>query len=283
MPSDSILDIEVDGARKVLNAVGFVRCSSLLIDSTSVQSQAPLLVLKHSALIVVVFIALLRPVCEGLHRMPNVMTLLLPNGFGRAFSVLDIGAQDRATVPPGEIDYGGRRTLLAEISHCILEHLGNNNVFVGSHAAWTLTAQLLVVPACRVVYLGAEKAYQRSALRWRQIFICGRRPSRSGSPIISKVDPYGAVPRPNQTLPKRAARPDCPGRLHRFSVERCGPHFAKQRLHPAVYRLKCTYSLGIGDGLTPKKSQLLNDTESLVWRKRNQPVASLQSIRLKCF
>lgn len=54
------------------------------------------------------------------------------------------------------------------------------------------------------------------------------------------------------------------------------PHVAERRLHPAVYRLKCAYSFGFGKGLTPEESRLINHPESLVERKRNHPVASLQ-------
>lgn len=42
---------------------------------------------------------------------------------------------------------------------CVLEHLGNSNVIVGFYAALTFTALLLVLPACRLVDLGADKAY----------------------------------------------------------------------------------------------------------------------------
>ena len=41
-----------------------------------------------------------------------------------------------------------------------LQRLGNRNVLVDFHVAWTLTALSLPLPACRVVNLGAEEAYQ---------------------------------------------------------------------------------------------------------------------------
>ena len=42
----------------------------------------------------------------------------------------------------------------------ILERLGNNNMLVGFHVALTLSALSLPLPACCVVDLGAEEAYQ---------------------------------------------------------------------------------------------------------------------------
>lgn len=48
---------------------------------------------------------------------------------------------------------------------CVLEHFDNNNVIVKFHAALTLTAVSLVLPACRVVDIAEEEAYQRLCLK----------------------------------------------------------------------------------------------------------------------
>ena len=80
-PHDDILNIKTDGANNKVNAVSFVRYSSLLLDSMPVTSRAPLLVEKRSALIVVATIALIRPNRESARRLPHVMKLLLANGF----------------------------------------------------------------------------------------------------------------------------------------------------------------------------------------------------------
>lgn len=55
---------------------------------------------KRTALIVVASIALHRPAHDGAPRIFHVMTLLLANGFGRVFPVLDSGPQDKVAVPP---------------------------------------------------------------------------------------------------------------------------------------------------------------------------------------
>ena len=59
-------------------------------------------------------------------------------------------------VPPGVIDFDSQRTSATEMRRAILERLGNNNMLVGFHVAWTLTALCLPLPACRVVNVGAE-------------------------------------------------------------------------------------------------------------------------------
>ena len=63
-------------------------------------------------------------------------------------------------MPPGVIDFDGRRIFAIEMRQAILERLGNNNVLVGFHVASTLTALCLPLSACRVVNLGAKEVYQ---------------------------------------------------------------------------------------------------------------------------
>lgn len=63
-------------------------------------------------------------------------------------------------VLPRVIDFDGQRISASDMRRAILERLGNNNVPVGFHVAWTLTPLSLLLPACRVVDLGAEEADQ---------------------------------------------------------------------------------------------------------------------------
>ena len=54
------------------------------------------------------------------------------------------------------------------------------------------------------------------------------------------------------------------------------PSISAHRLRTAVYRIKCTYSLGNGYALETDWSRLLSKPKSLVDRPRDLPVASLQ-------
>ena len=136
-----------------------------------------MLIEKRTALIVVAQIALLRQIREGAPRMPHVMSMVLAIGFGRVLAVFDNGPQE-AVVPPGVIDFGGQRTSANDMRRAILERLGDSNVLVGFHVAWTITALSLPLPACRVVDLGAEEAYQLFCLKvsdvlpkWKTLFV----------------------------------------------------------------------------------------------------------------
>ena len=98
-PRDTTLDLEAEGVRDLLNAVGVARISSPLFEALATSSRAPMLIEKRTALIVVAQIALLRPVGEGAQKMPRVMSMVLANGFGRVLTVFDSGPQE-AVVPP---------------------------------------------------------------------------------------------------------------------------------------------------------------------------------------
>ena len=103
--------------------------------------------------------------------------MVLANGFGRVLAIFDSGPQE-AVVPPGVIDFDCRRTSAIDMRRAILERLGNNNVLVGFHVAWTLTALSLPLTACRVVDLGVEEAYQLFCFKvsnafpvWKTLFV----------------------------------------------------------------------------------------------------------------
>lgn len=85
------------------------------------------------------------------------------------FAVCDSGLQE-AVVPLGVIDFDGRGTSAIDMHRAILERLNNNNVLVGYHIAWTLTALSLQLSACRVVKIGAEKAYQLFCFKFSSAF-----------------------------------------------------------------------------------------------------------------
>ena len=166
---DTRLDLEAEGVRDRLNAVEFARISSSLLEILTSPSRAPMLIAKRSALIVVAHIALLRPICESAPRMPNVMSMVLANGFGRVLAVF-YSSFEKAVVPFGVIDFGGKRTSANDMRRAILERLGNNNVLVGYHVAWNFTALSLLILACRVVDIDAKEAYQLFCFTGSDVF-----------------------------------------------------------------------------------------------------------------
>ena len=114
-----------------------------------------MLIEEQTATIVVARISLLRPIREDAPRLPHFLSLVVANGFGCEFAIFDRGFQEGAVVSPCVIDYCGKRTSAAEMRHYILKHIGDNNILVWFHLAWTLTALSLALPACRVVDHGA--------------------------------------------------------------------------------------------------------------------------------
>ena len=59
---ETTLDLKIEGVRDQLNAVGFARISTLLLETPAIRSRAPMLIKKRTALIVVAQIARLRPI-----------------------------------------------------------------------------------------------------------------------------------------------------------------------------------------------------------------------------
>ena len=175
------------------------------------------------------------------------------------------------------IDFGGQRTLANDMRRAILEHLGNNNVLVGFHVAWTLTALSLLLPACRVVDLGAEEAYQLFCFKVSDAF-----------PVWKTL----FVERLTNSLDRRIPAVFCGDGIELYTKGQhdlivkayytaaiwnvLEPSISAQRLRTAVYRIKCAYSLGNGYALDRDESRLLSKPRSLVDRPRNLPVASLQ-------
>ena len=139
--------------------------------------------------------------------MTHVMSMVLANGFGRVLAILDSGLQE-AVVPPGVIDFDGQRTSVTEMRLAISERLENNNVLVGFHVAWTLTALSLPLPACSMVNLGAEEAYQllcfivSDAFQvWKTLFVERFFPTFSTLDCSLKCSPRRSEDRNVQSLP----------------------------------------------------------------------------------
>lgn len=89
------------------------------------------------------------------------MTLLFSNGALGVFVVFDICSHKVAAVLLYVIQYGGWQSSASKMRRCIFKHLNSNDVVVGFHVAQTLTALLFALFACRVVYLGAEEAFEK--------------------------------------------------------------------------------------------------------------------------
>ena len=275
-PRDTTLDLEAEGVRDLLNAVGFARISSPLLEALAIPSRAPMLIEKRTALIAVAQIALLRPIREGAPRMPHVMSIVFANGFGRVLAVFDSGPQE-AVVPPGVIDFGGQRTSASEMRRAILERLGTNDVLVGFHVAWTLTALSLPLPSCRVVDLGAEEAYQLFCFKisdahsvWKTLFV--ERLTNSLDRRIPAVFCGDGIELYDKGLHDLIAEAYYTAAIWNVLE----PSISAQRLRTSIYRIKCAYSLDNGYALEPNESRLLSKPRSLVDRPHNLPVASLQ-------
>ena len=168
VPLDTSLDDSIANVYEQIDVYGSVRSGSRLldmtlfpgIDSEDPQPSPPPGILPQHALICVARISLLRGLFDGAPRRPYVNTLVLGNGLGRVLVICDGHPQD-CTPPAGAVDYGGRRTSPEDMRLLILEYLGSNNVLVGFHLGWTLTALDLVLPASRVIDIGTEEPFQR--------------------------------------------------------------------------------------------------------------------------
>ena len=159
----------------------------------------------------------------------------------------------------------------------ILERLGNFNVLVGFHVAWTLTALSLPLPACRVVDLGAEEIYQLFCFKFSDVF-----------PKWKTL----LVERLTNSLDRRIPAVFCGDGIELYTKGQhdriaeayytvaiwnvLEPSISEQRLRTAVYRIKCAYFLGNAYAHDRDESRLLSKPWSLVDRPHNLPVANLQ-------
>ena len=92
--------------------------------------------------------------------------MLLANDFcGGGVTVFDSGPQDGAALPHGVVDYNGKQNSTNDMRKLIFEHLGNNNMLVGVHLAWTLAPLSLSIPANRAVDLGNEPVFHELCCR----------------------------------------------------------------------------------------------------------------------
>ena len=121
----------------------------------------------------------------------------------------------------------------------ILKLLGNNNALVRFHLGWTLTALNLSLPACRVVDLGAEEAYQllcfkmaSSSSEWKT-FLFERLANSLDRRILAVLSQGGIdlYPKGQHDLIKEAY----------YTATICNivkPAIAVQRLRASTYRRK---------------------------------------------
>ena len=159
----------------------------------------------------------------------------------------------------------------------ILERLGNDNVLVGFHAAWTLTALSLPLPVCRVVDFGTEEAYQLFCFKvsdafpvWKTLFVKCLTNSLDRR-IIAVICGDGIE------LYSKGQHDFIAEAYYTAAIWNIlEPSISAQRLRTAVYRIKCAYPLGNGYALDPDETRLLSKPRSLVDRPHNLPVTSLQ-------
>ena len=255
---------------------GPVRIHSRLLSIPAIPSSAPMLIEKRTGLIVVAQIALLRPRLEGGQRKPYVISLVLANKFGRVLTVFDSGPQE-AVMPAGVIDHEGRHATIDEMRQAILKCLGNNNALVGFHLGWTLTALNLSLPACRVVDLGTEEAYQLLCFKmasnspvWKTLLY--ERLAHSLDRSIPAMFYQGGI----DLNPK--GQHDIIGEAYYTATiwNIIEPAIVAQRLRASTYRLKCAYSLGQGYALELDELKLLSKPRSIVERLGAVPLASLE-------
>ena len=159
----------------------------------------------------------------------------------------------------------------------ILERLGNRNVLIGFYVVWTLTALSLLLPAYRVVDLGAEEANQLFCFK------------------VSKVFPGWKtlfVERFTNALDRRISAVYCSDGIELYTKGKhdliaeayytaaiwnvLEPSISTQRLRTAVYLIKYAYSFGDGYALDRDESRFLSKPRSLVDCPHNLLVASLQ-------
>ena len=158
----------------------------------------------------------------------------------------------------------------------ILKRLGDNYAIVGFHLGWTLTALNLSLPACRVIDLGAEEAYQLLCFKmasnfsvWKTLLF--ERLAHFFDRRIPAILYQGGIdlyPKGQHDLIKEAYYTATIWNI----VE---PAIAAQRLHARIYRLKCAYSLGSGYALELDDLKLLFKSRCLVERLGAVPLASL--------
>ena len=228
-------------------------------------------------LIVVAHIGRLRPIREGAPRLPFMATLLLANGYGRVLAVFDSGAQDGAALPPGVVDYGGKRTLAADMRKFILEYLGNNNVLVGFHFAWTLTALSLSVPASRAFDLGSKPVFQELCCRmagdlpaWKDLIM--ERLTTSLDRRILAVLFRDGIDLYAKNLDDTIKEVNYTAAIWNIVAGSLAEH--RSRL--GDYRIKCAYFIGYGEGLTAEEEAPIQRRFALHERFRHLPIASME-------
>ena len=132
-------------------------------------------------------------------------------------------------------------------------------MLVGFHVAWTLTALSLPLPACRVVDLGADEAYQLFCFKvsdvfpgWKTLFV--ERVTNSFDRRIPTVFCGDGIELYSKVQHDLIAEAYYTAAIWNVLE----PSLSAQRLRTAVYRIKCAHSFGNGYALDRDESRLLS-------------------------
>ena len=151
-------DSEPDGL--LINFNGAVRISVFQNERALIPEVVPPKLDLENALIAVARIGLRPGAVEGRYTT-QILQLVLANCYARVRAVFDVDVPEGTLKPSGYADLGGAHVNKLQMRREILERLGCNNIIVGFHIGWILTAVELMLPASRVVDLGTEESFQR--------------------------------------------------------------------------------------------------------------------------
>ena len=272
---DTTLDLETEGVRDQLNAVGFARFSNLFLETPAILSRAPMHIKKRTAIIMVAQMTLLRPIREGAPRMPHVMSMVFASGFGCVLAIFDSGPQE-GMVPPGVIDFDGRRP---RRPRCV-ELSWNDLAIITCLYAFTLPG-FSRQSVCRLLpslwWTSAPKRPTNCfASRSRTRSHCGRRSLWSAHQLPRPAHSSSLLRRQNRALYQRPARSHRRCLLHRRHLE----HTRAQHLRAAVAYGRLPHQVCVppryGYAFDPDGSRVFLKPKSLVDRPHNLPVASLK-------
>ena len=185
-------------------------------------------------------------------------------------------------MPVGVMDFGNVFTTAAEMRQHLLRYLSDTNYLVEFHLGWTLKALSFALPARRVVYIGTEDSYQTLCIalasrlpRWNQLIneqlinFVDRRISavlfRDGIDLY-RIDSHDIY---SETYYTAAI----------WNI--LEPRISEHRMRLAIHRIKITYCIGVGEGITTEEEPLLTRRVILTENRTGLPVVS-NAISSKC-